>query len=115
MPLTCDTHPGENTIEIVVAGTITETDVRVATEKVKGFLDRHAEINVIEIVRDHAGTDPATLWSGPALGQGRSRVRRVAVVSDAGWQRPISDDAADVRSFPMDQIDAARLWAHRGP
>lgn len=114
MPLTCDTHPGENTIEIVVAGTITETDVRVATEKVKGFLDRHGEINVIEIVRDHAGTDPAAIWSGPNLDESRRRVRRLAVVSDAGWQSPISD-AADVRSFPMDQIDAARLWAHRGP
>lgn len=113
MPVTCDTHPGENTIEIVVAGPVTETEVRLATEKLTGFLARHAEINVIEIVRDHAGTDPAAIWSDPRLDPVHRRIRRVAVVSDAGWQSPLSD-AADLRRFPMDQIDAARLWAHRG-
>jgi len=112
MPLTCDTHPGENTIEIVAAGTITDAEIGVATQKVAGFIDRHGEINVIEIVRDHAGTDPSELWSRL---RSTPRFRRVAVVTDCRWQSRLAQvQATEFRTFPMDQIDVARIWAHRG-
>ena len=113
MPLTCDTHPGENPIEIVIGGPVTDADVRVAREKVVGFIGRHSEINVIEIVREFTGTDPATLWDGLPR---EARIHRVAVVSAGGCQSALCGTQARVfRAFPPDQIDAARIWAHRGP
>lgn len=116
MSLTYTEYPDDAIVEIRVEGHLTREDYDAVIEPLQDFIDAHGTIKLIEIIDSFTGFDPSTVWAGMKFDFRNIRhVSHVAVVSDIGWMGPVAKAAgavisSDVRTFDMDELDAARAW-----
>jgi hypothetical protein len=84
------------------------------------MIERHGTVKVLEILRNMGWIDPSIWWKDTVWGLTHIRdFGRCAVVTDKGWVGPFAKAIgalmpAEVRVFPLDQVDAARGWLRDG-
>lgn len=107
-------------LELTVDGPIGRADYEAAVKAVDTLLERHSQIDVVEVV-GHIGWVEAEVWWKDIVFHlhHRNFLRRVAVVSDRGWVGPVTRLFAPlypcaIRSFAMAEIEEARRWAIEG-
>lgn len=104
-------------LELTVDGEVSEADYKRAVDAVDLLLARHRKINVVEVVKALGWVDPAVWWKDIAFHLTHHNfMRHVAIVSDKGWIGPLANLVAplypaSIRSFSLNDIDAARAWA----
>lgn len=116
MPLTYVEHPETRTVEFTVDGFLSRADYDAVIPAMQAFIDTHGTVRMIEVVKSFGGFDPSVILPGMAFDlRNMHHISHVAVVTDIGWISPFIVAASAVtpirmRSFAMDQIDAARDW-----
>jgi len=115
------TDPAAGVIEITVDGDISRADFEAAVQAIETLVARHGRVNAVEVIR-RIGTMPPSLWWRD-LSYSVSHLDkfgRCAVVTDKGWIGPLARFFAafthvEIRTFPPDELEAARLWARETP
>jgi len=103
-------------IEITVEGKITDRELREAIERMREDLERNGKTRVLERIEHFTGMEPKALWTDMTLGVSVARkVKRAAVVADAGWIRASMHLArfftkAEIKAFRIDELEQARAW-----
>ncbi len=109
-------NPDTKTLEITVNGTVTEQDFDELMPRFEAFMETHKKIRLIEVVQDYKGFDPGLMWKGMRFDfRAIPHISHCAVVSDIPWMSPMAKAAGafmpmKVRTFNMDELDAAREW-----
>lgn len=107
-------------LELTIDGAVGKADYEKAVEVVDDLLKTHEKLNVVEVVRDFGWIEPQVWWKDLFFHLShRNFIHRAAVVSDHGWVGPLTRILAPfypaaIRTFGMDQLDAARSWARVG-
>ena len=110
------TEPSSSVVEIIVAGKVTDADLRASLERLRDDLDHNPKSRIIEVIEHFTGIEPAALWTDVKLGVPLAqKVDRVAVVADQSWIRAATHlgrffTKADLKAFGPDEIDQARSW-----
>lgn len=107
---------GPDTIEVTVSGHISKQDIDGLWAKLDADLPKEGKLKVLEIIDPLQGMDPMAFWEHlhrafPKI----HRFSRAAVVADQNWIAALANfagmfTAAQVRTFPRDQVEAARAW-----
>jgi hypothetical protein len=99
-------------LELTVDGAVDKEDYR--------LLQSHAQLNVVEVVRNIGWIEPEIWWKDLLFHLAhRNFIHRAAVVSDSGWVGPVTRIFAPfypaaIRTFGLDQLEHARQWAKVG-
>jgi len=107
-------------LELTVDGAIDKDDFQAAVDAVDQLLQRHAQLNVVEVVRNIGWIEPEVWWKDLLFHLAhRNFIHRAAVVSDSGWVGPVTRMFAPfypaaIRTFGLDQLEYARTWAKIG-
>ena len=110
-------HATAPAAEIRVVGNVTQHDMDSIIPRLKEFMSRHGTISIVEVIEGFDDFDPVTVFDGLEVDQeGLRDVTHAAVVSDVHWIGILSRAASrilpvSVRTFTMDQLDEARIWA----
>jgi hypothetical protein len=105
-------------VEISVEGRITDHELRVAIERMRGDIELNGKTRVLERIEHFTGIEPKALWTDMTLGVSVARkITRAAVVADAGWIHASMHLArfftkAEVKAFHVNELEQARAWIH---
>jgi hypothetical protein len=107
---------GPTTLEVTAGGKITKEEIDRLWERLEAELPKEGKLKILEIIDPLEGIEPTGLWEHlqhalPKI----SRFSHAAVVADQNWIATITNFAAmfipaQVRTFPRDQVEAARAW-----
>lgn len=115
--LSFDSDDAAGVIELTVDGRIESGDYDAALAAIEHQLRRHDKVDVVEVIRDFDGMTPSLWWRDLAWSYSHlDQFGRCAVVTDQSWIGPVVRIVgalmpAEVRAFPLAEIDAARHWA----
>lgn len=118
--LKIDADKSSGLIELTVDGPIHQADYEAAVAAVEELLQTHDKLNAIEVVKEIGWVDFGVWWKDLVFHlTHRNIFHRAAVVSDHGWIGPMTRFfaplyPAELRSFPLDQLEEARAWARIG-
>ncbi|HEY9234533.1 MAG TPA: STAS/SEC14 domain-containing protein [Phenylobacterium sp.] len=107
-------------IELTVDGAIERPEYEAAVKAIEGLLKTHHKINAVEVVRSFKGIEPSLWWQNVNYSFSRlDSFGRCAVVTDKGWLGPMARFFAaflsvELRTFGLDELEAARAWAKGG-
>ncbi len=117
MTLSYIEYPDTKTVEIHVDGKVTREEFNTVIANMGRFIQNYGEVKLLEsIATFKVGMDMHMLWEGMKFDLKNIRhISHCAVVSDIGWISPMSKAAGAfmstrLRTFNMDEIDAARAW-----
>lgn len=119
--LTFETDAEAGVIEFTVDGHIDKAEFEAVVKALEAQIERHGTVNVVEVIRDFSGMDPSLWWQDMTWGLTHlSKFARAAVVTDSGWIGPMVRGVsalmpAQIRVFPMRDLEAARAWARGLP
>jgi len=105
-----------DTIEVSVGGHISRQDIEALWTRLDADLPKEGKLKVLEIIDPLQGMDPMALWEH--LHRAFPKIHRfghAAIVADQNWIAALANfagmfTAAQVKTFPRDQVDAARAW-----
>jgi hypothetical protein len=106
-------------VEIRVAGTVTDADLKANMVRLTEDLERNGKTRILEVIQDLTGVEPQALWTDVKFGLPLvNKVNRVAVVADQAWIRAVSHigalfTSAELKIFEPVQLDEARAWIAR--
>lgn len=104
-------------VELTVNGKIAADEFDSVIAGFERLFETHKQLNVVEVIHSFEGIDPVLWWKDVTWGFGNiHKFARVAVVSDSGWIGPMARAIgafmpAEIRTFALADIGAARLWA----
>lgn len=107
-------------LEFTVDGAVDKEDYQAAVDAVDLLLQSHAQLNVVEVVRNIGWIEPEVWWKDLLFHLAhRNFIHRAAVVSDSGWVGPVTRIFAPfypaaIRTFGLDQLEHARQWTKVG-
>jgi len=107
-------------LELTVDGAVDKEGYQAAVDAVDLLLQSHAQLNVVEVVRNIGWIEPEVWWKDLLFHLAhRNFIHRAAVVSDSGWVGPVTRIFAPfypaaIRTFGLDQLEHARQWAKVG-
>ena len=117
MTLSYIEHPDTKIVEIHVDGKVTREEFDTVVADMEMFIQNYGKVKLLESVTTFkVGMDMYMLWEGMKFDQKNIRhISHCAVVSDIGWISPFSKAAGafmstKLRTFKMDEIEAARAW-----
>ena len=107
---------GPDTIEVTVGGHISKQDIDALWARLDADLPKEGKLKVLEIIDPLNGMDPMAFWDH--LHRAFPKIHRfshAAVVADQNWIAALANfagmfTAAQVKTFPRDQVAAARGW-----
>ncbi|MGK6318659.1 STAS/SEC14 domain-containing protein [Sphingomonas sp. DT-204] len=115
--LTMTTDEATGLVELTVDGRIDRAEFARVVAELERLLETHKQLNVVEVIRNFEGIDPALWWQDVKWSLGHiHRFARAAVVTDSGWIGPVARALgalmpSEIRTFPLDRLDEARRWA----
>lgn len=110
-------HDTAPVAEIRIVGQVTQNDMDNVLPKLEALIQKHGKIRIIEVIDRFDGFDPSTFFDGMKFDIQHLRdVSHAAVVSDIPWVGFLSRASGmvmpvTIRSFAMDELEAARAWA----
>ena len=110
-------HDTAPVAEIRVIGHVTEHDMDTVIPKMEAFIARHGTIRLVEVIERFEGFDPTTIFDGIKFDIKHMKdISHAAIVSDIPWISFMTNALAMVspvmvRTFALDDVDAARDWA----
>jgi SpoIIAA-like len=116
MSITYTEDAATKTFEITMKGRVTRADYDSIVDRLQAFIDRHGTVRMVEIIESFGGFDPSVLYQGTKFDFKNIRhISHVALVTDIGWLTPLAKatgalTSTTLRTFDMDQIEAARDW-----
>lgn len=119
--LTYETDADAGVIEFTVDGRIEAAEFEAVVKELEALIAQHGKVNVVEVIRDFSGMDPAVWWRDVTWGFGHlTKFARAAVVTDSGWIGPMVKAVAalmpsEIRVFPIADLEAARAWVRGVP
>ena len=102
--------------ELRVVGRVTDHDMETIIPKLEDFIARHGTVRILEIIERFDGFDPTTILDGIKFDIKHLKdVSHAAIVSDIPWVSFMTNAFAMVspvvvRTFSMDELEAAREW-----
>lgn len=119
--LTLYEHPGTNVIEFTVDDGVTKEAFDMVAAKIDSVIQTHGKVRLIEVVHKIGSLEPAAIWADLKFSPNHLKYfSHVAVVADQKWiewmtiiGKPFL--SAQVRVFPLAQIDEARQWILQAP
>lgn len=108
-------------LEFVFHGKFTREDFDRVSAKIEQMVGDHGRIRLLEIVRDIDGMEPAAIWEDLKFAPKHAKdISRAAVVADQKWVKWSTSLvapflSAEVRHFPMNQVEEARAWLYGPP
>ena len=118
--LTCHTDPVSGVVELTVAGAATRADYDRVVAEMDAAIARHGKLRLVEVVEEIGSIDSSIWWQDIKWAWHHLKdVARCAVVTDKGWIGPVTRAVgalipAEVRVFPLADIDGARRWVRGG-
>jgi hypothetical protein len=115
--LAMTTDENNGLVELTVDGRIERADFERVVAEFERLLETHKQLNVVEVIRNFEGIDPSLWWQDVRWSFGHiHRFARAAVVTDSGWIGPVTRAVgallpSEIRTYPLADIAAARLWA----
>lgn len=109
-------NPDNNIVEITVEGKVTEVYFDEVIAELKGDIEKHGKLRILEEIRSFSGIDPIALWKDAKFGFAHvNDFTHAAVVADAQWMRTIAEAlgsvlSAEIKAFEASEIEAAREW-----
>lgn len=108
-----------DTIEVTVGGHISKQDIDALWARLDADLPKDGKLKALEIIDPLHGMDPMAFWEH--LHRAFPKIHRfshAAIVADQNWIAALANFAgmfttAQVKTFPRDQVDAARAWLAR--
>ncbi len=116
MPVTYSQNDTTRIAEITVDGQVEEADFDKIAGPLQDFIDHHGTIGFVEVVESLGSFDLSMIPKGIAFDiKNLKHISHAAIVTDIGWLSPITKGAGafmstKLRTFPLDQVDAAREW-----
>ena len=110
------TDPTDGVVELTVAGGITRPDYDRVVAEMEGAIARFGKLRLIEIIEDVGRIDSSIWWRDIKWAYHHlNDIARCAVVTDTGWIGSVTRAvgalvAAEIRVFPIAELDAARTW-----
>jgi hypothetical protein len=107
---------GPDTIEVTVGGHITKGEIEKFWARLDAELPRDGKLKVLEMIDPLQGIEPMAFFEH--LHRAFPKIHRfshAAVAADQNWVAAVANFAgmfttARVRTFPRDQVAAARAW-----
>lgn len=109
-------NPHNNIVEISVEGKISEADFESVIARLRGDIEKHGKLRILEEIRSFEGIDPIALWKDIRFGLAHvNDVTHAAVVADAKWVRTFAEAvnsvlSAEVKAFERPHLNEARQW-----
>jgi hypothetical protein len=111
--------PEDRLVVVTIDGRLTQADLRRCLERFESFVGTHKPVRILQIVRSISGIEPAALWQDLTFSYRHlDSFSRAAVVTDLPWVEWSARFAqpfvkAELRHFPLDELDAAHDWLLR--
>ena len=111
--------PEDRLVIVTVDGKVTREELRRVFDRFETFVAGQKPVRILQILRSLSGIEPAALWEDVTFSfRHLNSFSRAAVVTDMPWIEWYTKMAkplvrADVRTFPLRQVDAARDWLLR--
>lgn len=118
--ITCLTDPTDGVVELTVAGSVARADYDRVVAEMDGAIAAFGKLRLIETIEEIGAIDSSIWWQDIKWGWHHLKdIARCAVVTDSGWIGPVTRAAgallpAEVRVFPLADIDGARAWVREG-
>ena len=118
LALECDKSAGY--VEITLDGGIDGAEYQAVVSAIDDALKLHDKLNLVGVLKD-SGWVEWSVWPKDLVFHATHRnwMKHVAIVSDMGWVQPTMRlsapfYAAEIKCFPLAQLDEARAWARTG-
>ena len=118
--LTARELPGTHIFEIHYSGALEAAEFEAVRDQLVTFLDENDPADLLAVYDDIELTkiEPKALWEDLRSAGLEKKVRRAALLTDAGWLATLAKTAsifikADVRVFALDGRDEALAWLQR--
>lgn len=113
--LDCQVLEGTNVVEISHEGKITRSDILTASTVIDQALKDHSKIRLLQIGHSFSGWELSALWEELKHMKLVFKISHMALVTDVGWMRRWASvfgsiSPMQVKSFKMDELDAAKNW-----
>jgi hypothetical protein len=109
--------PDTHIFEITYSGAIDAVEFEALRDQLVAFLDSNDPADLLATYSDIELTkiEPKALWEDLKSAGLEKKVRRAALLTDAGWLATLANGAgrfihAEVRVFGLDERDAALSW-----
>ncbi len=114
--MTFETDGEAGVIEFVVEGGVTKAEYDAGVMAMESVIADKGGLSALALVRSFSGMELAAWWKDIRWGVGHmGKVRRVAIVTDIGWIEAMTRASsvmvsAEVKTFPLAELEAARAW-----
>jgi hypothetical protein len=108
--------PGTNIVELTVDGKISAPEFDDLLSRMRGAIERHGKVRVLEHIRSFRGMPVSKWWDDVKFGFQHSKdVERAAVVADKAWIEMGTNFAkhfvrGEIRYYDASELNAARAW-----
>lgn len=108
--------PEDSLVIVTVDGKVTRQELRRVFDRFEAFVEAHKPVRILQIVRSLSGIEPTALWEDISFSfRHLDSFSRAAIVTEMPWidwytrmVKPLV--RAEVRTFPLHELDAARDW-----
>jgi len=118
--ITSSTDPADGVVEFTVAGSISREEYDRIVADMDKAIATFGKLRLIEVIEEVGAIDSSIWWKDVTWAWHHLKdVARCAVVTDKGWIGPVTRAAgalipAEVRVFPLADIEGARAWVRAG-
>jgi hypothetical protein len=112
--------PEDRLVIVTVDGRVTRAELKRVFDRFEAFVAAHKPVRILQIVRSLSGIEPAALWEDVTFSlRHLDSFSRAAVVTDMPWVEWYTRSVgplvpAQVRTFPLHELDDARDWLLAG-
>ena len=112
--------PEDRLVIVTVDGRVTRAELKRVFDRFDAFVAANKPVRILQIVRSLSGIEPAALWEDVTFSfRHLDSFSRAAVVTDMPWidwyTRMVGPLVrAQVRTFPLHELDDARDWLLSG-
>jgi hypothetical protein len=118
--MSLETDDEAGVIEFIVDGGITRAEYDAGVEAMEAEIAKHGTIAAVAVIRSFTGMELAAWWKDVTWGfTHMGKIRRVAIATDSGWIEAATRAGsavipAEVKLFPLGEVEAARAWVREG-
>jgi len=104
------------TIDVTVSGKLDKEDYAHFVPMLEDLIRQWGKVRILFIMRDFHGWTAGALWQDIKFDLKHFKdIERLAMVGEARWEKGMATfckpfTTAEIRFFPLEELDAARQW-----